>query len=358
MNDKLQRYSRQMMLPEIGSEGQRRLGQASVLCIGAGGLGCAALPYLAGAGVGRIVIVDHDRIERDNLQRQVLYGEMDLGQPKAEVAARRLRELNPDITVDAVAERLTAGNVERLFAASDLVIDGSDNYPTKYLAGDASVKFDVPLVYGSATGMEAMVTLFVPGQGPCLRCLFPEAPRGWVPNCNEAGVLGPLVGMAGAVQAIEAIKWLANGLEQGSLIGRLWLADARDLSMRSLAIRQRSDCPTCSRHPASIELVEAGPAIVEISYDEAIAMDGATLIDVREADEFAAGHIPGAVNLPLSTIEQGTPDRLPRGTLVCYCQTGPRAEAAAAHLARRGVGDIYCLRGSLSAWQGTPAVDR
>ena len=347
----MQRYSRQTLLPEIGTDGQRRLASATVLCIGAGGLGCASLPYLAGAGIGRIVIVDHDHIERENLQRQVLFGECDLGQSKALVATRRLADLNPDIRIDAVAARLDASNVERLFNDCDLVIDGSDNYPTKYLASDASVKYGVPLIYGSATGLEAMVTVFAPGRGPCLRCLFPQAPEGWVPNCNEAGVLGPLVGMAGAAQAVEAIK-LLSGSDTRPLIGRLWMADARDLSIRTLTIRQRAECATCSRPRELIELAGPAPSVAEISADELAALEDATLIDVRETDEFAAGHIPGAVNLPLSRLQQDASPGLPQGALVLYCQTGPRATAAAATLVERGFERVYCLRGSLAAWPG------
>src|SRR6056297_1686228 len=238
------RYLKQRLVPEIGQTGQARLARSRVLCIGAGGLGCASLPYLAGAGVGQITIIDDDRVERSNLQRQVLFGESDLGLPKAQAALRRLSDLNPQIELQALDERLSIENVESLFRDHDLVLDGSDNYATKFLCGDASVKFGVPLIYASATGMEAMVTLFDAADGGCLRCLFPSPPTGWVPNCAEAGVLGPLVGMAGCIQATEAVMWLVTG--RSALNGRLWWLDARAAASRQLELRKRSECRTCS----------------------------------------------------------------------------------------------------------------
>lgn len=339
------RYSRQTILPEIGPGGQRRLGAGSVLCIGAGGLGCAALPYLAAAGVGRIMIIDHDRVDVSNLHRQVLFAEADIGRPKVEAAAARLTAINGAIAVEALPERLDLDNVERLFGRADVVIDGSDNYATKYLAADAALKFGLPVVYGSATGMEAMVTVFLPGEGPCLRCLFPEAPSGWVPNCAEAGVLGPLVGMAGAVQAAEAIKLLVGTPALTSLSGRLWLVDARDMGSRQLAIGKRPDCPACSLDPAGLELAGTAPAVHEIDHAQAQALPGALWVDVREPDEYAAGHFSGAVNLPLSRLHTGEPGLPDAEHLVVYCATGMRCRAAAPLLERAGTGRVHVLRG-------------
>lgn len=345
------RYAKQTILPEIGPEGQRRLGTATVLCIGAGGLGCASLPYLAAAGVGRIVVVDDDRVDRTNLQRQTLFTETDVGQPKAVIAASRLAAMNGEVIVEPLPVRLDLDNVEALFADADLIIDGSDNYATKYLAADASVKFGVPLVYGSATGMEAMVTVFAPGEGPCLRCLFPEAPTGWVPNCAEAGVLGPLVGMAGCIQAAEAIKWLIGSDVLESLAGRLWMIDARDMSSRQMAIVRKPDCPVCSRSAENIVLTGSGNKLIEISAEEAIALEGALWVDVREADEFAGGHVDHAVNLPLSRLQRGETKPPEATSVIVYCESGMRCHAAAPMLRAAGIETLYSLRGGFEAWR-------
>lgn len=348
------RYARQTLVPEIGAQGQARLARARVLCIGAGGLGCASLPYLAGAGVGHLTIVDHDRVDRSNLQRQVLFGESCLDRPKADAAAERLADLNPDITIEAQATRLDAGNIEALFGRHDLVIDGSDNYATKFLCGDGAVKFGRPLVYASATGMEAMVGVFDAARGPCLRCLFPEPPTGWVPNCAEAGVLGPLVGMAGCIQATEAIKWLVGGALEG-LVGRIWWIDARDMGSRQLEVAKRSGCAVCGVDPDRIDLNAAQSnslqtPVREIDAACAHGLNGVVFIDVREPGEFAAGHIAGAVNIPLSALADDSEVALPPARFhVVYCRTGPRAQNAAQALAQK-YSDLRCLRGGILAW--------
>lgn len=339
------RYRRQTLLPEIGVQGQRRLAGARVLCVGAGGLGCAALPYLAGAGIGLLTIADDDRVERSNLHRQVLFGEPDLGQLKAEAAARRLRALNPEIAVQARAERVDAGNVEALLRAHDVVIDGSDNFESKFLLSDASAKFGVPLVYGSATGMEAMVTVLHPGRGPCLRCLFPEAPRSVMPNCAQAGVLGPLVGMVGSIQAAETIKLLVGGEGLATLAGTLWVIDARDMGSRQLRVQRRAGC-VC-QDPAAIALDRAEDDLTPV---QAQALCGALFVDVRSAEEYAAGHIHGALHLPLERILAG--DRPDPGRLcVLYCQHGSRSAVAVCALRERGVGGVRNLRGGLRQWK-------
>lgn len=343
------RYARQTLVPEIGPEGQARLGAARVLCIGAGGLGCASLPYLAGAGIGSLTIVDRDMVDRSNLQRQVLFGESDLGEPKATVAARRLANLNSDIRIEAVCERLDQYNVESLFAAHDMVIDGSDNYATKFLCGDASVKFGIPLVYASATGMEATISVFDARRGPCLRCLFPKPPTGWVPNCAEAGVLGPLVGMAGCIQAAEAIKWLVGDHLDG-LVGRICWIDARDMATRRLDVRKRPDCPVCGVPPDRVRLEPLRPTIEELDQVSVRELRQVLLIDVREPNEYAAGHIPGAINLPLSKLDPDNAAPLPDTEhVVIYCQSGPRALRAAELLAPE-ISGVKCLRGGLQAW--------
>ena len=346
------RYLKQRLVPEIGDAGQERLSRSRVLCVGAGGLGCASLPYLAGAGVGQITIIDADRVERSNLQRQVLFGESDLGHPKAEAALRRLSDLNPRIELQALEERLSTANVESLFRNHDLVLEGSDNYATKFLCGDASVKFSVPLVYASATGMEAMVTLFDAADGPCLRCLFPSPPTGWVPNCAEAGVLGPLVGMAGCIQATEAVMWLVTG--RSGLKGRLWWLDARTAASRQLELKKRSECPTCGLPRERIELVHEPPAFPEIDFPRARELKQKLFVDVREIGEFEEGHLPGAIHLPLSRLARDADVSLDKAQhYVLYCQTGPRAERAAQILAGRGL-RLYLLRGGIASWDGEP----
>ncbi len=352
-----QRYHRQAILPEIGPQGQRRLNSARVLCIGAGGLGSGALPYLAGAGIGHITIIDDDSVEISNLQRQVLFTDADLGRAKAEAAADRLRALNPEISVIGLVTRLDAGNAQKLFEDHDVVIEGSDNFGTKFLAGDAAVKFGVPLVYGSAVGFEAQVTVFDPDHGPCLRCLYPSPPDAWVPNCAENGVLGPLVGTAGCVQATETIKLLlADNGEDGlsPLRGRLWLMDARDMQTRCLTIKRRRDCPCCSRKPADIKLQRPTPAsALSISATEAQSLKNAIFLDVREPDEWASGHIPDAVNQPLSRLTSGEVRTPPNDQpCVVYCAGGSRGELAARLLKQAGHPDVRNLRGGLTAWSG------
>ncbi len=346
------RYARQSVLSEIGSSGQAALARGRVLCIGAGGLGCAALPYLAGAGVGRITVIDHDRVERANLHRQVLFTEADLGRPKAEVAAHRLSRLNPDIEIRPRAERLHAGNVEALFGEHDVIIDGSDNFATKYLAGDASVKFSPPLVYGSATGLEAMVTTFRPGSGPCLRCLFPGPPGGWVPNCAEAGVLGPLVGAAGCMQATEAIKLLGGGAGLEPLVGHLWILDGRDGSVRRLSLKTRPDCPTCSGARGDIVLSGPRDDIREIGPEGLRAEDFDAIVDVRELAEFEQGHIPGAENRPLSALQAGRMELPEVGRCLVYCESGNRSRQAIEADAGGCGRELINLCGGIRAWRG------
>ena len=352
-----ERYRKQFMVPEIGEAGQQRIGAASVLVVGAGGLGCAVLPYLAGAGVGRITIVDDDRVDRSNLQRQVLFGEASVGRPKAEVAVERLADLNPDIELVARVERLQLDNVEALLAAHDVIVDGSDNYPTKYLLADASVRYGKPLVYGSVTGMDALVSVFDARRGPCLRCLFPEAPRGWVPNCAEAGVLGPLVGMAGAMQAAETIKLLLGDNNRGvePIIGRLWTMDARTGQSRLLQVGKRADCALCSGPADVVNLgVHAGEhSLPEIDAGELDSHPDRLLVDVRESDEFAAGHLPDALNVPISALQAGSAS-LPEGAARCaiYCYSGQRCHNAAVLLRKQFDADVVGLRGGYAAWSG------
>jgi adenylyltransferase/sulfurtransferase len=358
------RYLRQALVPEIGPAGQARLRRGRLLCVGAGGLGSAALPYLAGAGVGRITIMDPDRVDRTNLHRQVLYAESDVGRPKALAAAEHLRARNPDIEIVALEERFDEDNAERLLSEHDVVLDGSDNFATKFLLGDATAVRGIPLVYGSVTGMEAMVTVFDVRHGPCLRCVYPQPPQGWVPTCAEAGVLGPLVGMVGTIQAAEAVKLLAGegrsaGLE--SLVGRLWVLDARDMSSRQLKIGKRDGCGTCAGTPDPLQVPAVSCAVpAGIDASEAAGLVDAVFVDVREREEYERGHIPGAIPLPLSSLEDGAALALPDAPrYLVYCSRGPRSMAAVDVLTRRGVTGVAHLQGGLEAWNGPlePATD-
>ncbi|RMG99607.1 MAG: molybdopterin-synthase adenylyltransferase MoeB [Deltaproteobacteria bacterium] len=253
--DQLKRYARHIMLPEVGEEGQARLLDAKVLCLGAGGLGSPSALYLAAAGVGTIGIVDDDVVDESNLQRQVLHNVERLGMPKAESAARTLKALNPDVEVVPHRTRLTSENVMEILAGYDLVVDGADNFPTRYLLNDAALKLGKPVIHASIFRFEGQVTTFLPDEGPCYRCLYPEPPPpGMAPSCQEAGVLGVLPGMVGTLQANEALK-LILGIGR-SLSGRLLVLDALETRIRELKLRKDPKCPVCSRPPEEIELVD------------------------------------------------------------------------------------------------------
>lgn len=358
----MERYGRQMLVPEIGEEGQERLRRASLLCVGAGGLASAALPYLAGAGVGRITIIDADRVDRSNLHRQVLYEERDVGAPKAVAAAQHLRGLNPDIEVVGIEGRLDADDADPLIAAHDVILDGSDNFATKFLLADVTAKHGRPLVYGSVIGMEGMVSVFDARVGPCFRCIYPQPPSEWVPNCAEAGVLGPLVGMVGTIQAAEAVKLLAGeGRSTGlrSLVGKLWVLDARDMSSRQLTIHPREGCGTCAGTPDPVHLPEAECATAPGLDAAAVeASSDVVLVDVREEEEYVRGHIPGALCRPLSTLDEHAALALPDAPrYLVYCSRGPRSIAAVDVLHRAGVTGLTFLRGGLGAWNGPLAYD-
>lgn len=244
------RYSRQMVLPQIGAEGQKALARTRILCVGAGGLGSPVLSYLAAAGIGFIRIVDGDGVEESNLQRQVLFSVDDLGANKAVAAAVRLRQLNPDLQIEPIGEMLRESNAERMMADVDIIVDGSDNFATKYLINDTAVKLGKPVVYGSVLGFVAHVSTFWAAKGPCLRCLFPEVPRDHIPSCADAGVLGAVVGMAGSLQALEAIK-LALGTEHcaqhqlQTLIGILWQMDAHTMQVQHFRTMRDEACGVC-----------------------------------------------------------------------------------------------------------------
>ena len=360
------RYQRHLLLPEVGEPGQQKLKAARVLIVGAGGLGCPAALYLAAAGVGRLRIVDDDRVELSNLQRQILYDTHDLGALKVEVAAGKLRALNPDIEVEALALRVNAGNVLELVRDADVVIDGSDRLSTRYLTNDACVIAKRPWVAAAIHRFDGQAMIYVPGAGPCYRCVFPQADDDLTPNCAEAGVLGVLPAMLGSLQATETIK-LILGLG-ASPAGRFLTYDALAMSFQEFKTRPRADCAVCGdqpsilrpQDPASRPLPDdpsADPpgmrrldarALAQLLRDTDTAR--CALIDVREPREFAAGHLPGAHNIPIGALDTRWPEIPANAAPVFLCRSGVRSLAACRIAARRGHPGFAHLEGGLLTW--------
>lgn len=348
------RYKRQIVLPEIGASGQDKISAASVLCIGAGGLGCPALLYLAAAGVGRIGIVDFDIVDESNLQRQVLYSVDQVGVNKATAAKDRLQTLNPDIEIHAYDEELNAENIEDLFHGYDIIIDGSDNFTTKFLINDAAVKLGKPFIYGSILGFKGQVSVFNLEGSACYRCLFPEPPSGHIPNCAEAGVIGAVAGIIGTTQAMEAIKFIVGGDRFETLSGRLWTIDVRSMDTKILGLHKDRHCPICSKNKEEIKLhytpMPCG-IIPEISVQATQQDHSALLLDVREIDEWEAGHIEGAQHFALSEIMQGkSPDLAPDQEVIIYCKAGVRSLQAAQILKERGFTNLHNMTGGIDEW--------
>jgi molybdopterin/thiamine biosynthesis adenylyltransferase/rhodanese-related sulfurtransferase len=357
------RYSRHLVLPEIGAAGQERLKAARVLVIGAGGLGSPAALYLAAAGVGHLGLLDCDRVDVSNLQRQVLYTSADVGLPKAALARARLAALNPEIHIEAHALELHAANIREVFAQYDIILDGTDRIATRYLVNDACVLLRKPLVSAAIHRFEGQAMTYVPDRGPCYRCLFPEAAEGLVPNCAEAGVLGVLPGVLGAVQATEAIKLI---VQQGEpLIGRLLAYDALELRFREFRFARRRDCAVCGEQP-SITTLRDPPGfcsedelrrVRRLSAQELQRLLGApeppVLIDVREPAEYAAGHLRAAVNIPMSQLPTQLPELRHDRPTVFICRSGARSLRACAAAARAGLTAPLQLDGGLLAWHAT-----
>ena len=364
-----ERYGRQLLLPELGEAGQERLKAARVLLVGAGGLGSPAALYLAAAGVGTLCIVDHDRVEASNLHRQVLFDTADIGAPKAEVAARRLRALNPAIRVEPRVLRLDAGNVLELASGHDLVVDGSDRLATRYLVADACVLAGKPLVSAAIHRFEGQAFSYRPG-APCYRCLFPESARAAAPSCAEAGVLGVLPGILGSLQAAEAIKQLAGIGEP--LLGRLLVLDALALRCQEFRFQRRTDCAVCGAGPTIRCPADTMASLVDNSSAEIPRLSALELqlrireppptghnvlvVDVREAAEFALGHLPGSCNLPLRELP-GRLGELAGSTQVAFvCRGGSRSLQAATLARAAGNLQVATLEGGLLAWQS--AIDQ
>lgn len=352
-----QRYARHLLLPQLGEIAQRRLLAARVCVVGAGGLGSPVLLYLAAAGVGTLGIVDDDRVDLSNLQRQVVHGDADVGRSKLDSATDRLRALAPDLTIEPHPERLLPGTAVELLRGYDLVLDGTDTFETRYAVADACAELGVPLVWGSVLGFDAQVSVFWPAHpgGTTLRDLFPEPPPpGTVPSCAEAGVLGSLTGQVGSVMATEAIK-LITGVGE-PLLGRVLVLDALAQRWSEVPLRPRG-APTAANDGLTARAAVPPPAprapTIDVDGLRSRLADGEdlTLLDVRDSDEVAAGAIPGALHVPLVEVltETGR-ERVPRtGTVVVYCKAGPRSERAAADLRSHGV-DALSLVGGFPAW--------
>jgi adenylyltransferase/sulfurtransferase len=373
--DQAERYRRHLTLPEIGLDGQRKLLDARILLIGVGGLGCPAAQYLAAAGVGRLGLVDPDRVDASNLQRQVLYGMADLGRPKVEVARARIGAMNPDVQVEVFDVKLTSENALDLIRGWDLVVDGSDNFPTRYLANDACVLLGKPNVHGSVYRFEGQATVFDARQGPCYRCLFPEPPPpGQVPSCAEGGVLGVLPGLIAMIQATEAIK-LITGVGE-PLLGRLLQFDALGMSFAEYRLPKDPDCPVCGEHPLVTKLIDyegfcgigAGGtrAIAEVGASEVHALrlrgEELLLLDVRDPGEAALARIEGARLIPVGELEGrlGELTGWKERQIVVHCHHGGRSARACALLLEKGFVQVSNLRGGIDEWSLTvdPGVPR
>jgi adenylyltransferase/sulfurtransferase len=376
--DQFDRYRRHLSLPEIGLEGQQRLLLGSVLLVGAGGLGCPAAQYLAAAGVGRIGLIDDDVVAGSNLQRQILYTTADVGRPKVEVAKERLSGLNPDVKIDTHQVRLDSSNALELFAEYDVILDGTDNFPTRYLTNDACVLLAKPNVHGSVFRFEGQASVFDASKGPCYRCLYPEPPPpGAVPSCAEGGVLGILPGTIALVQATETIK-LLTGLGE-PLYGRLLHYDALEMSWREFKMQKDPSCPICGEKPSIRELIdyegfcgmparegEAEDAVRQCSAADYAARCEAgetiTLLDVREPNEVLVARIEGALWIPLAELEarMGELEAVRDQTIVVHCHHGIRSTKAARQLLAHGFTMVENLDGGIEAWSLTvdPSVPR
>jgi sulfur-carrier protein adenylyltransferase/sulfurtransferase len=371
--DEYERYSRHLILPEVGVAGQKKLKAASILCVGTGGLGAPLTMYLAAAGVGRIGLVDFDVVDASNLQRQIIHGTSWIGKPKIDSAEHRLKDINPYVEIVRYPVRLSSENALEIFKDYDIIIDGTDNFPTRYLVNDACVLLDKPNVYGSIFRFDGQATVFHYEDGPCYRCLYPEPPPpGLVPSCSEGGVLGILPGIIGVIQATEAVKIILGAGR--TLKGRLMLYDALNMSFRELKLRKNPECPVCGTHPTVTSLIDyeefcgipqarAEEEAAKASMGEITATElkqlldqkaNVVVIDVRNPDEFATTRIPGTTLVPLPLIEQGEGIEKVRSLvngseLVVHCRSGMRSAKALAILQTAGITGKN-LKGGIHAW--------
>jgi sulfur-carrier protein adenylyltransferase/sulfurtransferase len=365
-NEEVARYSRHLILSEVGVEGQKKLKQAKIAMIGAGGLGAPVGLYLAAAGVGRVGIVDFDVVDASNLQRQVIHGTKDLGRKKLDSAADAMLDINPNIKIDKYDTGLTSANAMEILRDYDIVIDGTDNFPTRYLVNDACVLLKKPNVYGSIFRFEGQATVFAYEDGPCYRCLYPEPPPpGLVPSCAEGGVLGILPGLIGIVQATEAVKIILGVGE--TLKNRLLLYDALNMRFRELKLRRDRNCPVCGDHPTVTKLIDyqefcgmrptptqdaspqgvIDPMEVKQKLDRG---DNFTLIDVREPHEYQIARIPGSTLIPLGTLPNRLQELDREAEIVAHCKSGARSQKAVDLLKQNGFLNVRNMTGGILAW--------
>ena len=372
-HEEISRYSRHLIMPEVGMEGQRRLKAASVLLIGTGGLGSPLALYLAAAGVGRIGLVDYDVVDYSNLQRQVLYGTKDVGRSKLDSAAERISDVNPYVQLDLHNTPLTSDNALEILKDYDIIVDGTDNFPTRYLVNDACVILGKPNVYGSIFRFEGQASVFYAEEGPCYRCLFPEPPPpGLVPSCAEGGVLGVLPGTIGAIQASETVK-LIMGIGK-SLVGRLLLYDALTMTFDEVKLRKNPDCPVCGPNPTVTELIdyeqfcgmrahdhsdfaaekENGALVPQISVSEVKARldagEDLLILDVRDPHEWEIAAIDGTLRIPLGDLLEHMGEIDQAREIVVHCKTGPRSTKAIRVLKQHGYSKLINMQGGITAW--------
>ena len=367
-NEEVARYSRHLIMPEVGMDGQLKLKAASVLCIGAGGLGSPVAMYLAAAGVGRIGIVDFDVVDYSNLQRQIIHGTPDVGRPKLDSARDSLAAINPEVRIETHNVALSSGNALDLFREYDIIVDGTDNFPTRYLVNDACVLLGKPNCYGSIFRFEGQASVFGAPGGPCYRCLYPEPPPpGLVPSCAEGGVLGILPGVVGTIQATEAVKLIMGAGEP--LIGRFLIYDALRMRFRELKLRKDPDCPVCGERPTVTALIDydqfcgiappasaaADPppsddATVEQLKARLDQRDEPFILDVREPQEYQICNIPGSTLIPLGDLPSRLHELEGRGEMIVHCKSGARSAKAVKLLREAGFAQAKNLRGGILRW--------
>jgi adenylyltransferase/sulfurtransferase len=366
--DEVKRYSRHLIIPDVGMTGQKRLKNAKVLVVGAGGLGSPALLYLAAAGVGTLGIVDFDVVDESNLQRQIIHGVSDIGKPKAESARDSIKEINPYVEVVLHEDRLDSDNALDIFRPYDLIVDGTDNFATRYLVNDACVLLNKPYVWGSIYRFDGQASVFWAEYGPCYRCLYPEPPPpGMVPSCAEGGVLGVLCASIGSIQVTEAIK-VITGIGD-PLVGRLMIYDALEMSYRSVKVRKDPECPVCGKNPTVTELIDYEAFCGAVSEEAQEAVQGSTItardlktmmdngdnifvVDVREPNEYEIVSIPGATLIPKGEFLSGAAlEKLPQDKrIVLHCKSGARSAEALAVVKDAGFSDAVHVGGGVLAW--------